>query len=224
MKTLRRFVVALTLAMAPALSGCTAEQIMTPEQTAQLEALDASVQEATAAAQAAESGSRAALREVGEAMKSGDATATLAAMQVFESAKAAFEAETLALDAQYKERDDFIKEAIDSRTGPVTGFVGSLVATMFPAAAPFTGLLDSLTLPIGALFFKRPRKRALELGKNLVKLKVGDAIQDVGKYLGYMHSNTDPAMVLAGARKAALDAGDTAMAATIENIIPPTAT
>lgn len=222
MKTLGRFAVVLTLALVPAVTGCTAEQIMTPEQTAQLEVFDAAADEAAAEAKGKEDAAKEALDAVGVAIKSGDADATLAAMQAFEDTKVAFDESAAVVNARLSERKEFMDGVIEGRAAPITGFLSAIVSTVFPAAAPYAGWLDMLAIPIAGLFFKRNHKRLKWMGKSIIKGQIGDVVVEMGRSLGWLHSNSDPALVLAGARRAALDAGDTAMAATIAAIIPPT--
>lgn len=130
-----------------------------------------------------------------------------------ETALAAGEAAAVA--ALEEDRDALIDESLAT---PIQ-FVSRIVTSAIPAAAPFAGLIDMLSLPLVGLLFKRPRQRLTSVYEDVKQGKILDAARDVGAYLGFKHSSDDPREVLRGARAAALERGDTATVSAIDKLL-----
>ena len=209
----------LMLSTGVATTGCTAEQVMTDAQKAEVALLDQEAADARADASAAEAVAERAARDAARAMAAGDEASLLMATQTFQAAQSMWTERKESFEAVLEERDALVKEALSSKVSPISGIASGIISAVIPGAAPFAGLIDSLTLPLAALFFKRPRRRLLDMGKHIVKGQLGDVIRDAMKYVGFQHSNDDPLMVLRGARAAAMEKGDTTLVASIDALL-----
>lgn len=204
------------LVLALAVGGCKAEQVLSDDQMVQMQQLDEQLASVLQEQRNLESTALATLNQVKNAALAGDKAEALRLMSLANSQVIEFEERAKAAADIQRQQQELLEEGYAEKVESATGIVSSVVSAFFPPAAPYAQYLDALALPLVGLFFKRPRKRLKEAGKNFFKGRLADMAREVGKMFGWAHSNDDPLKVLEGARAAAMAKSDPDTAKKIE--------
>lgn len=223
---MKKALLAATLAV-PLMVGCDATQVLDDDQLAQVQQLDEQIAALRESQKAVEDTTLATLNQVRSAALAGEKDEAIRLIQLADTQATEFEAMAADRSALLDERQAIIDEGIAGKVSGTAGVVGSLVSAVFPPAAPFVPYLNMLAIPLAGLFFPRGRQRLKVMGERILKGQVLDLAREVTKVFGWTHSNSDPLLVLDGAKSAAMAKGDATTATAIETfkaaLTPPPA-
>jgi DNA-binding SARP family transcriptional activator len=184
----------LVMVAALGLCGCVHEDYATPEERQRLEATDALIAEKQATADSIE----ARILELRSDLETLEDLA--AAATKFEELMVEYRAANEAIDGAVAEQRE-ITAAIEARTG------GAALDVLLPfVPEPARAPLAALSVPLVGLFFKRTREHAKNAVVNTAKGSLGQAVTDLMRAFGWMHTTEDPDKLAATAEMLRLKA------------------
>lgn len=184
-------------------SSCSYDQALTPEQQAQISAIDKQIEADKAEAKKIEADASLLLDK---AQKENDPQA----LQDLAAIRVKYEEVKTSLAANEAKRNTALNEATNDNFGGVISFITGLIPGI---PKPVSEGLLALGIP---LLFKRPREHAVNAIKSLAMGRLDEVVKSGGKMYGLAHTNESPEQLIAAARTVALKEGDLAMVAKLD--------
>jgi len=187
---MKKLILAAAVATTLSLSSCRIVDIATPEEQAQIEAMEIALDEAETAIAAAVHGVEAATKDLSRAARKGDVQGIVAAQAALEAQAREIELLEASWRAQASDLAELDRAIISREVSPWLTAVGSFL----PAPAqPFLPLL----LPLLGLAFDRPRKHVAKSLRSALRGSLAEAGLSLGRALGYAHTSPETARVAA---------------------------
>lgn len=187
---MKKLILVAAAATTLSLASCRIVDIATPEEQAQIEAMEIALDEAETAIAAAVQGVEDATKDLSRAARKGDVQGIVAAQSALEAQAREIELLEASWRAQADELAQLDREIIGREVSPwLTALGGFLPAPV----QPFVPVL----LPLLGLAFDRPRKHVAKSLRSALRGSLADAGLSLGRALGYVHTSPETARVAA---------------------------
>lgn len=193
--------------LALSFSSCKTDDVLTPEEKTQVDALDTQAGEKHKAVKAAEEEGKAAVAAFAAAVQANDAEAQAAALQRMKDAESAWGEALNGLKATIAESSAIVDAAQRRAGAPIVE--GSKLLGL---PSPLVELVAGFGIPLA---FDRSRKHLRDTLLNAIKGNFREAVLGPLRAVGLVHSSYDPRVLLEAAAKQARDKGDLELEAKI---------
>lgn len=199
-------VVLLVLFMA---TGCAFEQHATPEEIQRVETLQAEKELLETQLETIEGEAKSLMEQLAEAIAKGEVEAQTRVYAELEQKKATWDAVVADWKSKNAAQDAVIDEVRERAGAPLEGLLPFLPEPLKPYTVPITYLA-------GLLAFKRSRENLGKSLQNITKGRVWEALADIGRAMGYAHTNAEPEKVMKAASTILRKEGDLKNAEIVE--------